>query len=409
MPPSTADTAAEAPAPPPPRLTLLSLPDELLAQIFRHLHAEYRRKTLGIPPLDVLLISKRLHAIAQPIWFSTLVEPENAKRSERFYAGMITHTALLGHVHDLQISLEPVYPAWKIAVFSHFVGLKTLRLRQLGEQEPRTLSLPNQDLARVKSLCLLSQAIRFNFPCRSVVQSLDMPASARTSSSLSTLRVLTLRIDRDVSLCDLPWACLIRLEIVVQPEIIAIPMRVLQDLLIQTAAEDAFASLRELKIVLTEASAAQREICAKLLACFSRTTPTKVELEVGDLTEAVMSFSWNSLKHLTLRSRTDMTQSYAFSRFALYLEELTTLSSLTLVDFNWDGSDDRSLSELEAPAGPWDFRALPSLYTFIHILRDHTQILHLQVRDTLWREWQWNRLSASNDFQADSYDLDSPF
>lgn len=87
----------------------MSLPDEILAQVFAALHARYQHRKLGTPPTPYLRICKRLYAIARPIWFSVLVVP--TVKTDEYCAKTLEHPAALAHVKDLQPRLEADPPA----------------------------------------------------------------------------------------------------------------------------------------------------------------------------------------------------------------------------------------------------------------------------------------------------------
>ena len=102
-------TASASAAAAPPRVTLLSLPDEILAHVFTALHARYQHRKIGTPPTHYLRICKRLYAIARPLWFSVLVVPK--AKTDEYCAKMLEHPTALAHVKDLQLQLEADPPA----------------------------------------------------------------------------------------------------------------------------------------------------------------------------------------------------------------------------------------------------------------------------------------------------------
>lgn len=222
--------AAAAAAAAPPRVTLLSLPDEILAQVFTALHTRYQHRKIGTPPTHFLQICKRLYAIARPIWLSVLVVPE--PKTDEYCAKMLEHPTARAHVKDLQLQLEADPPAWKLALFLHLSKLQTLRLRETSGKNQVRVTYSNEAMLAVESLTTLSHLhilspktglIRMS--PRPLIRKMDLPISSHVLLNFRSLEQLTLRIDvdSDPTECEYNWDTLNALEFIVDPQLSSTP------------------------------------------------------------------------------------------------------------------------------------------------------------------------------------------
>ncbi|TKA55801.1 hypothetical protein B0A53_02939 [Rhodotorula sp. CCFEE 5036] len=222
--------AAASAAAAPPRVTLLSLPDEILAQVFTALHTRYQHRRIGTPPTHFLQICKRLYAIARPIWLSVLVVPE--PKTDEYCAKMLEHPTALAHVKDLQLQLEADPPAWKLALFLHLSKLQTLRLRETSGKNQVRVTYSNEAMLAVESLTTLSHLhilspktglIRMS--PRPLIRKMDLPISSHVLLNFRSLEQLTLRIDvdSDPTECEYNWDTLNALEFIVDPQLSSTP------------------------------------------------------------------------------------------------------------------------------------------------------------------------------------------
>jgi hypothetical protein len=234
-------TAAAAATP--PRVTLLSLPDEILALVFAALHGGYQYYKTGIPPTQYLQICKRLYAIARPLWFSVLVVPK--AKTDEYCAKMLEHAAALTHVRDLQLQLEADPPAWKLALFPHLANLQTLRLReapvprrqQAGESYSDKVMIALENLANLSNVQVLSSDTTLFSSSDNpiIIRRLDLPISSQVTLGIRMLEHLTLRIDSDSDAtdCEYEWDELEAIEFVVDPKLSETPQIFLRKLLMQ--------------------------------------------------------------------------------------------------------------------------------------------------------------------------------
>lgn len=232
--------ASAAAAAAPPRVALLSLPNEILAQVFADLHARYQHRKTGMPPTQYLRICKRLYAIARPMWFSVLVVPE--AETDEYCIKLLEHAAVLAHIRDLQLQLEANPPAWKLALFPHLTGLKTLRLRKTTAKDNDESAYSRRARAAVESLTtlsalhLLSSTTYFiRTSPRPWIRKMDLPISSQMLFGCGSLEQLTLRIDIDTETTDRDyrWDNLKALEFIVDPQLSSTPELFLRKLLIQ--------------------------------------------------------------------------------------------------------------------------------------------------------------------------------
>ena len=234
-------TAAAAATP--PRVTLLSLPDEILALVFAALHGGYQYYKTGIPPTQYLQICKRLYAIARPLWFSVLVVPK--AKTDEYCAKMLEHAAALTHVRDLQLQLEADPPAWKLALFPHLANLQTLRLReapvprrqQAGESYSDKVMIALENLVNLSNVHVLSSDTTLFSSSDNpiIIRRLDLPISSQVILGIRMLEHLTLRIDSnsDATDCQYEWDELEAIEFVVDPKLSETPQIFLRKLLMQ--------------------------------------------------------------------------------------------------------------------------------------------------------------------------------
>lgn len=227
----------------PPRVTLLSLPDEILALVFAALHGRYQHRKIGMPPSHHLRICKRLYTIARPIWLSVLVVP-TAKTDEYCGAKMLEHAAALAHIRDLELQLEVDPPSWKLALFPHLANLQTLRLReapvpnrhQAGESYSEEVMIVLENLANLSGMQILSPNTTLTHVSgNSIIRRLDLPISSQTMRGVCMLEHLTLRIDSDTDTtdCMYEWENLEAIEFVIDRQLSETPQLFLRKLLMQ--------------------------------------------------------------------------------------------------------------------------------------------------------------------------------
>ncbi|KAG0662669.1 hypothetical protein C6P46_003173 [Rhodotorula mucilaginosa] len=313
------------PAPPAPgRLTLFSLPDEILAEIFQHVHAAYQREKPGSPPLSYLLIHPRLNKLLWTIWDSVIVVPENAKAVDRFQARYTFRPSLLEHIQDLHIIMNSPCPARVVALFhrlSTVSNLKTLRI-ELTKAVLKSGWPPYDVILRMKSLqsCYLLGA--------------GHGAEIKPDDSLRSTK---------------------------------------------SVAESQ--NLRRLRITLTHRSLDTASFCSKVLDCFASADLEHLELDLGShLDLNALKIPWENLKRLTIRADWHLTSNKDYSRLTTRLAAFDQLTALTLVNLHWDSDVD--LLDVEPPASkPSHYRRLPALYTFVQDVAESTNVLQLCISD----------------------------
>jgi hypothetical protein len=346
------DPTASTPPPAPPapgRLTLFSLPDEILAEIFQHVHAAYQREKPGSPPLSYLLIHPRLNKLLWTIWDSVIVVPENAKAVDRFQARYTFRPSLLEHIQDLHIIMNSPCPARVVALFhrlSTVSNLKTLRI-ELTKAVLKSGWPPYDVILRMKSLqsCYLLGAghgaeIKPDDSLRSVKTRLFPGAIA-----LNGPEFLLLHITRDGPLDNHPWQTLVAFEIVLEDEcqqrssaaISARPFRtgacqgyveacttcsvLIRFRMLQTKSVAESQNLRRLRITLTHRSLDTASFCSKVLDCFASADLEHLELDLGShLDLNALKIPWENLKRLTIRADWHLTSNVRCA-IALFLSE----------------------------------------------------------------------------------------
>ncbi|GAA5985924.1 hypothetical protein JCM10908_006333 [Rhodotorula pacifica] len=234
MPPSTADMVANAPAPPPPRLTLLSLPDELLQRVFDHLpyNGWFDR---GAWLNGYLLICRRITSCAQPIFVRRVWVPYDFAACDRFLSRMtLQPQRIRERIETLFIFVTPAWTEVHYAVLSHLPRLKELIIQFCTSEDENGAKLITSSLIRVLPHMRALQSLHFEEAAVSLVDfSSVMPNLARVSLPITAMnaRMHLLQQNPVSDLCihlssgadeaalpaadlsDLPWSTLKRLEL----------------------------------------------------------------------------------------------------------------------------------------------------------------------------------------------------
>ncbi|BGP32957.1 hypothetical protein JCM10296v2_004743 [Rhodotorula toruloides] len=104
----------------PPRVSLTSLPTELLDKIFSY-HDE-----ITWEGVKRLLINKRLFALAYSHWLQYFaVDPD---QNGAILAELVTNRQTACRVEDLHLNLPPIYPEYHCAIFRNTLNLTSLRI-----------------------------------------------------------------------------------------------------------------------------------------------------------------------------------------------------------------------------------------------------------------------------------------
>ncbi|GAA5985928.1 hypothetical protein JCM10908_006335 [Rhodotorula pacifica] len=400
--------AAAADSDAPPRTTLLSLPDELLAQIFTDLHARLRDRKTGVPLHRYLQICKRLYTVARPIWLSVLVIPE--QDADSFYACAIKHQEVLAYAREMTIGLEPEPPEWKIALLHRFTELRTLRFRQLGAEADSYVDADVceaiDSLEDIESLHVLSANTKLWRIDPYCFEAIELPITSRIlADGFASLTKLTLHIDgdHDVTTWLNPWETLAELEIVVDPQLSATPQVFLRTLLIQTASVRKFKFLQSLKVTLSHNSPANTDICKSLFGCFARASIRHLALDYGSYRSPdAEELPWKTLRKLTLRSTMHLGAPHRMQQFLAFFTALKSLEELILIDFDWIGYGRASLPQITRGNKDtvFGYATAPTLYTLIQLLREKTALSSVGVRLSSQLHLRWTRSSPKEDFQV---------
>lgn len=167
-----------------PSVSLLSLPDELLRHIFELVHASYQREKRGVPPIAALLISKRITAIANPIWIRVLAMPSSSSTldCDAYLAWILSRTDTCVSTQELDLSIDCLHHRVAVAV-----AVRLSAVRKLAIDYPPAHIVPPGFLA---ALAGLVEAL----PALEDLRVRDIDASlARAISDVSKQRSFTLR------------------------------------------------------------------------------------------------------------------------------------------------------------------------------------------------------------------------
>ncbi|GAA5985890.1 hypothetical protein JCM10908_006321 [Rhodotorula pacifica] len=229
-------SALPAPVPAKRRPSLLILPDETLALVFEYLHAVYQRGGPQCPPLDYLVISKRLYPIVRPIWLSVLSGVRAFERghilSGRLPDNLRQRPELFPHIRNLRIDFDWDHPE-RLDLVSRLRNLEVLRIGSLdGYDEiplddglgvcfPPDLCLVLEQLPELRTIVFEDEDVQIaEMPARlPQVEHVELPAIGVTRgvrkflqrSGVTSLRV---RVTDDIDCAEsIPWAQLETLNI----------------------------------------------------------------------------------------------------------------------------------------------------------------------------------------------------
>ncbi|GAA5985966.1 hypothetical protein JCM10908_006352 [Rhodotorula pacifica] len=110
-----------------PRATFLTLPDEILQNIFVLLHSSYQREEPGIPPTSMLRICKRLTPIIRPIWLRVLSVPPVC---DKYLAGVLGDKDAAQYAEHVEIMFEQNMYHLQLMVLSRLSRVRKVCIRQ---------------------------------------------------------------------------------------------------------------------------------------------------------------------------------------------------------------------------------------------------------------------------------------
>ncbi|GAA5960402.1 hypothetical protein JCM8115_001169 [Rhodotorula mucilaginosa] len=413
--------AAASAAAAPPRVTLLSLPDEILAQVFTALHTRYQHRRIGTPPTHFLQICKRLYAIARPIWLSVLVVPE--PKTDEYCAKMLEHPTALAHVKDLQLQLEADPPAWKLALFLHLSKLQTLRLRETSGKNQVRVTYSNEAMLAVESLTTLSHLhilspktglIRMS--PRPLIRKMDLPISSHVLLNFRSLEQLTLRIDvdSDPTECEYNWDTLNALEFIVDPQLSSTPELFLRKVANQSLNGSKAMSLQELDFTIsTGVSTNYDDFLDTLICAFQNCEVTALIIDCPehDLNMFSVRGGWPALTHLSLSVSQEDLVPHRLENLEYVLQRCGKLISLTIagMDFTACACDCCEMFDpddfIECDEEEWTCKGR-NLIATVHLVRHQTQIRDLRIQGSdRRRELRWTRANTADDFALERWTL----
>ncbi|BGP41650.1 hypothetical protein JCM10449v2_005641 [Rhodotorula kratochvilovae] len=117
-------------------LSLLDLPDELIARIYDQVHATFDKHSPHAIPasLDTLLVSKRVYKIARPVFLRSLRAPMQDEDFDAFLACIADQPVLWSAVRALAYTFAPALRQVQLTLVGRLQHLTFLRLRACRDQ-----------------------------------------------------------------------------------------------------------------------------------------------------------------------------------------------------------------------------------------------------------------------------------
>ncbi|POY71913.1 hypothetical protein BMF94_5049 [Rhodotorula taiwanensis] len=397
----------------PPRVTLLTLPDELISEIFGQVHAMYMCQKRNMPPTSYLCLNKRLSTLAQPIWLSVLSAPQERAKAESFFLGMIGIQDRLLHVRELEWTVHKGYPAYRVALVKSLRNLATLRLRATNVSAgPCEIGvwMAIVSFEKLQELVFLSPTTPFQY---SYYPNLTTPRLECTPSDLKDHTILfsdlRLRLHQDEAVSQLRLRSLSSLEIVLDQSIAANPSNFVASLLLQIdrdSPDEPCPSLTRLSLAFKHVDV-WLQLWETLSVCCRSSALSQIELHVPpELDLYTLDFdAWPNLQRLALIFNHCSSTSLAIlCDFILGLGER---KAFKLVGFDWRGDGSTEIFD-DVPDDLLDYVYVPSLHLLLDILRRSTNVLELRLRsdeEVDSPEFRWTRPTSKDNFDVDSYDL----
>ncbi|POY71914.1 hypothetical protein BMF94_5050 [Rhodotorula taiwanensis] len=391
-----------------PRVTILSLPDELISEIFRQVHAMYMHKKRNMPPTSYLCINKRLTTLAQPIWLSVLCAPQDKTNAERFFLGLLCAHERLYFVRELEWTVSAGEAAYRKSLLGQLRNLDTLRLRQL---DPQGLNVDWQlyafvnRLTAVKSLILLAPNCRMSGWDRALARPkhLDFHVTDLLPGLFQQgYPSVCVHVDKDLSV---PWLLLRplqKLEIVFGATLTGVPHKFLNGLLVKKSSIDRCKKLARLCLTFCRPTDVL-ETWQSLRPFALDGALTLLELQLPlDFDLDALQLGIATLRHLTLSTERGRAAPLCIRGLVV---GCLRLSRLTLIGFDWyeDATPDVPGS---LPEEPSDYADCPNLHLCLCMLQDETDLLELRIRSSDepdLTEYRWYRSDSDDQFSVAAF------